>query len=123
MVIIVNVILILSIIANTPTIVIIAVINCRNVEVMPVCKETFSGQDIIRSFNQEDNSFEIFKKDYDKWYDFDWKSKFYSSFMCPVINFISNLSYVIIAVLGAIFVLQRAMLVGDILAFFQYGQQ
>lgn len=85
-------------------------------------EETFSGQDIIRTFNQEESSFETFQKDNDKWYDFDWKSQFYSSLMGPVINFISNLSYVIIAVLGAIFVLQRAMLVGDILAFFQYIQ-
>lgn len=37
-------------------------------------------------------------------------------------NFISNFAYVIIAVLGAVMVLQRAIVVGDILAFFQYIQ-
>ena len=85
-------------------------------------EETFGGQDIIRTFNQEEKSFDTFQKDNNKWYDFDWKSQFYSSLMGPVINFISNLSYVIIAVIGAILVLQRAILVGDILAFFQYIQ-
>ncbi len=85
-------------------------------------EETFGGQDIIRTFNQEEKSFSTFQKDNDKWYTYDWKSQFYSSLMGPVINFISNLSYVIIAVLGAILVLQRAILVGDILAFFQYIQ-
>lgn len=85
-------------------------------------EETFTGQDIIRAFNQEDESFETFKKDNDKWYDQEWKSQFYSSLMGPIMNFISNLSYVAIAVLGAIFVLEKAITVGDILAFFQYIQ-
>lgn len=85
-------------------------------------EETFSGHDIIRTFNQEEESVKTFKKDNEKWYNYEWKSQFYSSLMGPVINFISNLSYVIIAVLGAILVLQKAIAVGDILAFFQYIQ-
>ena len=85
-------------------------------------EETFGGQDIIRTFNQEDDSFESFKNDNDKWYDYEWKSQFYSSLMGPIMNFISNLSYVIIAVIGAILVLENAIMVGDILAFFQYIQ-
>lgn len=85
-------------------------------------EESFGGHDIIRTFNQEESSIETFKKDNSKWYDFEWKSQFYSSLMGPVINFISNLSYVIIAVLGAILVLERTIAVGDILAFFQYIQ-
>lgn len=85
-------------------------------------EETFSGHDIIRTFNQEEDTLNIFKEDNKKWYNYEWKSQFYSSLMGPVINFISNLSYVIIAVLGAILVLQHTILVGDILAFFQYIQ-
>lgn len=85
-------------------------------------EETFTGQDIIRAFNQEDESFKQFKEDNDNWYTHEWKSQFYSSLMGPIMNFISNLSYVAIAVLGAIFVLEKAITVGDILAFFQYIQ-
>ena len=85
-------------------------------------EETFGGQDIIRAFNQEEESFNQFKEDNDKWYIHEWKSQFYSSLMGPIMNFISNLSYVAIAVLGAIFVLEKAITVGDILAFFQYIQ-
>ena len=85
-------------------------------------EETFSGQDIIRAFNQEEESFNQFKDDNDNWYIHEWKSQFYSSLMGPIMNFISNLSYVAIAVLGAIFVLEKAITVGDILAFFQYIQ-
>ena len=85
-------------------------------------EETFTGHDIIRAFNQEDVSIEKFESDNEKWYDQEWKSQFYSSLNGPLMNFISNFTYVVIAVLGAIFVLQRAIAVGDILAFFQYTQ-
>lgn len=85
-------------------------------------EETFTAHDIVRSFNQEDSSFKQFKEDNDTWYKYEWISQFYSSLTGPIMNFISNLSYVVIAVVGAIFVLQKAIAVGDILAFFQYIQ-
>ena len=85
-------------------------------------EETFTGHDIIRAFNQEDISMEKFEEDNEKWFDQEWKSQFYSSLNGPLMNFISNFAYVVIAVLGAIFALQRAITVGDILAFFQYVQ-
>ena len=85
-------------------------------------EETFTGHDIIRAFNQEDISMEKFESDNVNWFDQEWKSQFYSSLNGPLMNFISNFTYVVIAVLGAIFVLQRAISVGDILAFFQYTQ-
>lgn len=85
-------------------------------------EESFTGHDIIRAFNQEDMSMEKFERDNENWYEQEWKSQFYSSLNGPLMNFISNFTYVIIAVLGAVFVLQKAIAVGDILAFFQYTQ-
>ena len=85
-------------------------------------EETFTGHDIIRAFNQEEESIEKFNRDNDMWFDQEWKSQFFSSLNGPLMNFISNFAYVVIAILGAIFVLQRAIAVGDILAFFQYVQ-
>ncbi|WP_405296245.1 ABC transporter ATP-binding protein [Methanobrevibacter sp.] len=85
-------------------------------------EETFTGHDIIRAFNQEEESIEKFNQDNDMWFDQEWKSQFYSSLNGPLMNFISNFAYVIIAILGAVFVLQKAIAVGDILAFFQYVQ-
>lgn len=85
-------------------------------------EETFGGQDIIRAYNHEKRSFDSFKKDNDKWYVYEWKSQFYSSLMGPIMNFLSNLSYIAIAVVGAIFVLEGVIVVGDIMAFFQYIQ-
>ena len=83
-------------------------------------EETFTGHDIIRAFNQEEPSIEKFERDNDMWYDQEWKSQFFSSISGPAMNFISNIEYVLIAVLGAIFAMQKIIAVGDILAFFQY---
>ncbi len=85
-------------------------------------EETFTGHDIIRAFNQEQISVEKFESDNENWFSHEWKSQFYSSLNSPLMNFISNFTYVVVAVLGAVFVLQRAIAVGDILAFFQYTQ-
>ncbi len=85
-------------------------------------EETFTGQDIIRAYNYQECSFNYFKQDNDKWYEHEWKSQFYSSLMGPIMNFVSNLSYIAIAVIGAVFVLQGVIVVGDIMAFFQYIQ-
>lgn len=85
-------------------------------------EETFTGHDIIRAFNQEEVSMDRFEKDNDSWFVHEWKSQFYSSLNGPLMNFISNFTYVVVAVLGAVFVLQKAIAVGDILAFFQYTQ-
>lgn len=83
-------------------------------------EETFTGHDMVRAFNGEDKAIEEFENDNDSWFDQEWKSQFFSSLNAPAMNFISNFAYVLIAVLGAVFVLQRAIAVGDILAFFQY---
>ena len=83
-------------------------------------EETFAGHDIIRTFNQEEIEMEHFEYDNENWFKHEWKSQFFSSFNGPLMNFISNLAYVAIAVLGAIFVIQKTIAVGDILAFFQY---
>ena len=85
-------------------------------------EESFTGHEIIRSFNQEEESMMIFEEENENWYEHEWKSKFFSSLSSPLIHFISNLQYVIISVLGAVLVLQSAISVGDILAFIQYSK-
>ena len=85
-------------------------------------EESFTGHEIIRSFNQEEESMNIFDEENENWYEQEWKSKFFSSLSGPLVHFISNLQYVIISVLGAVLVLQKAISVGDILAFIQYSK-
>ncbi|MBE6500161.1 MAG: ABC transporter ATP-binding protein [Methanobrevibacter thaueri] len=83
-------------------------------------EENFTGIDIIQIFNQEEDSINKFNQDNEKMYNYEWKSEFISSLNSPSMELISNIQYVIIAVLGAVFALQKAITVGDILAFFQY---
>ena len=85
-------------------------------------EESFTGHEIIRAFNQEAESMRIFEAENENWYEQEWKSKFFSSLSGPFVHFISNLQYVIISVLGAVLVLQKAISVGDILAFIQYSK-
>ena len=85
-------------------------------------EESFTGHEIIRAFNQEEESMRTFEGENERWYEQEWKSKFFSSLSAPLIHFISNLQYVIISVLGAVLVLQNAISVGDILAFIQYSK-
>ena len=85
-------------------------------------EESFTGHEIIRSFNQEKESMRTFEEENENWYEQEWKSKFFSSLSGPFVHFISNLQYVIISVLGAVLVLQKAISVGDILAFIQYSK-
>ena len=85
-------------------------------------EESFTGHEIIRSFNQEVESMNIFEEENENWYEQEWKSKFFSSLSAPLVHFISNLQYVVISVLGAVLVLQGAINVGDILAFIQYSK-
>lgn len=85
-------------------------------------EESFTGHEIIRSFNQEAESMVIFEEENENWYEQEWKSKFFSSLSGPLVHFISNLQYVVISVLGAVLVLQNAINVGDILAFIQYSK-
>ena len=85
-------------------------------------EESFTGHEIIRSFNKEEESMSIFDEENINWYEHEWKSKFFSSISSPIVHFISNLQYIIISVLGAMLVLQNAIRIGDILAFIQYSK-
>lgn len=56
-------------------------------------------------------------------YDSAWKAQFMSSIMMPLINFLTNLQYVVIVVVAAIMATSGRIMIGDILAFIQYVQQ
>lgn len=83
-------------------------------------EETFSGHVVVRAFNQEQRAVDQFYATNDKLYEAGWKSHFISGLMMPIMNLISNVGYVIVAVLGSIFAVQRIITVGDIQAFIQY---
>ena len=86
-------------------------------------EEVFGGQSIVRVFNAEEKVTDAFEKDNEMLYKSAWKSQFLSGLMQPIMNFISNLSYVAIAIIGGIFAVQGRITVGGIQSFIQYSKQ
>lgn len=86
-------------------------------------EENYAGQLIIKSFSAESKKSSEFNKLTGKLYDSSWKSQFFSGLMMPIMNFISNLGYVVTAVLGGWLALNGRLSIGDIQAFIQYVSQ
>ena len=83
-------------------------------------EETFSGHNIVKAFNREEKELESFTQTNDILYESAWKSQFLSGMMMPVMNFVSNLGYVGVAISGAMFASAGKITIGDIVAFIQY---
>lgn len=83
-------------------------------------EETFSGHAIVKAFGQEQEALADFNVANDKLYESAWKAQFISGLMQPIMNFVGNLGYVAVAIMGSIFAVQRIITVGDIQAFIQY---
>ena len=83
-------------------------------------EENFSGQNIVRAFNQEDNAIDVFYKDNAKLEESAWKSQFYSGVMFPFMRFLQNFGYAAVVMVGAYLVIIGMIRVGDIQAFTQY---
>ncbi len=86
-------------------------------------EESYSGQNIIRNFNYETSSTTKFDEVNKKLYASGWKSQFFSGLAHPVMHFISNLSYVTSAIIGAYLVISGHIGIGDLSAFIQYVNQ
>lgn len=86
-------------------------------------EDMFTGHTIVKAFGHEDRSIERFDAINGQLYEAGWKAQFVSGVIMPLMTFISNLGYVIVAVIGGIFVTQGRITVGDVQAFIQYSQQ
>ena len=83
-------------------------------------EENFGGHDVVRVFNKEQDVLKEFERDNQKLYESAWKSQFFSGMMMPIMQFVGNLGYVMVALLGGIFAIKGTIEVGDIQSFFQY---
>lgn len=83
-------------------------------------EEVYAGHQIIRAFNKEDDVIGEFDRTNEMLYSSAWKSQFFSGMMMPMMQFIGNLGYVAVAILGGFLVIKNKIEVGDIQSFIQY---
>ena len=86
-------------------------------------EEVYGGLNIVKVFNAEGKVIKDFEKANDELYHSGWKSQFLSGLMFPVMNFISNVGYVAVAVAGGYLAINGTITVGNIQSFIQYNKQ
>ena len=83
-------------------------------------EEMYTGHKAVKVFNHEEESIAIFKEINNRLYNVGWKAQFMSGLIQPALNFVSNLGYVFVCLLGGVLVAKRSIEVGDVQAFIQY---
>jgi ATP-binding cassette subfamily B protein len=83
-------------------------------------EEMYGGHVVVKAFNGEAKSVEYFDQINTTLFDSAWKSQFLTGLLFPIMNFVGNLGYVAICVLGGYLVVKGTMPIGDIQAFIQY---
>ncbi|MEZ3437230.1 MAG: ABC transporter ATP-binding protein/permease [Lachnospiraceae bacterium] len=83
-------------------------------------EEVYGGHNIVKAFNKEEDVIAAFDKDNDILYNSAWKSQFLSGMMMPIMQFVGNLGYVAVVILGGYLAVKRTIEVGDIQSFTQY---
>ena len=86
-------------------------------------EETYAAHTIVRTFNKEQDEEKKFNKENHQYYQAAWKAQFFSSLMMPMMIFIRNLGYLVVAVVGAIQVIHGQITLGNVQAFLQYTNQ
>lgn len=86
-------------------------------------EEVYGGLNIVKAFNGEEKVTKEFEKANQELYKSGWKSQFLSGLMHPVMNFISNVGYVGVAVAGGYLAINGTITVGNIQSFIQYNKQ
>lgn len=85
-----------------------------------VVEEVYGGHDVVKAFNGEDKALNEFNGYNKKLFSSAWKSQFISGIMMPLMNFVGNLSYVMVSILGGYLAVKNKITVGNIVSFTQY---
>lgn len=89
-------------------------------EVNGQVEEIYSGHNVVKVFNKEKDVTETFEQTNQKLYESAWRSQFFSGMMMPIMQFVGNIGYVMVALLGGFLSIKGIIEVGDIQSFFQY---
>ena len=86
-------------------------------------EEMYGDHQVVKAFNGEEKSVEQFEKYNESLYTSAWKSQFFGSLMMPISNFVGNIGYVGVCIIGGILAGSKTITIGDIQAFIQYVRQ
>ncbi|MCR4431482.1 MAG: ABC transporter ATP-binding protein/permease [Tepidanaerobacteraceae bacterium] len=86
-------------------------------------EEMYTGHKVVKAFGHEEDSIERFKEINEKLFSAGWKAQFMSGVIFPALNFVSNIGYVVVCVVGGLMVAKKKIEIGDIQAFIQYMRQ
>ncbi|RZD82448.1 ABC transporter ATP-binding protein [Streptomyces albidoflavus] len=86
-------------------------------------EEMYTGHSLVKVFGRQDESAERFAEENDALYQASFKAQFTSGIMQPLMMFVSNFNYVLVAVVGGLRVASGALSIGDVQAFIQYSRQ
>jgi len=86
-------------------------------------EEMHTGHAIVKAFGRQDRAIQTFEAENDRLYDASYRAQFISGIIQPALNFIANLNYVAIAVIGGLRVAAGQLTLGDVIAFIQYSRQ
>lgn len=85
-------------------------------------EENFTGTDLIKAYNYQDQSNQEFKAYNDRLFDVSYRASFMAGILNPIMTFIGNVAYVLIAIVGGLLIVNGTIMAGDVLAFMQYSQ-
>ena len=86
-------------------------------------EEVYGGHNIVKVFGREEQAIKEFEKENEELYKSGWRSQFLSGLMFPLMNFVGNVGYVAVAILGGYFAVKGRITVGNIQSFIQYNKQ
>jgi ABC transporter transmembrane region./ABC transporter. len=86
-------------------------------------EEMYGGHNVVKAFGHEGDAVKEFIEINDRLYDASWRAQFVSGIIMPIMNFISNIGYVLVCVVGGVMVTRKSIAIGDIQAFIQYSRQ
>ena len=86
-------------------------------------EEIYGGHNIVKVFGREKQAIKDFEKENQELYRSGWRSQFLSGLMYPLMNFVGNVGYVAVAILGGYFAVKGRITVGNIQSFIQYNKQ
>jgi len=86
-------------------------------------EEMFTGHQVVKAFGHENKSIATFDSINDRLYESSWRAQFISGLMMPLMSFVGNIGFIIVAISGGLLVINGSIRVGDVQAFIQYTQQ